>query len=632
MNCNVAILAGGMGTRLRGRVGDLPKPLAPIIDKPVLEYQLELCKSYGFHRIALLVHYQSEKIQTYFGDGSKWGVQLTYIIETEARGTAGALRDALDHLEDQFFVFYADTYLDINLMQMWAESKKSKGIGTIFLHPNDHPYDSDLVEVNNDGYVAAIRPYPHPEGACYSNLVNAALYVLRKAPLYQLIPEHGKYDLAKHTFSAALNDGLMLKAYISPEYIKDMGTPDRLDKVERDILQGLPEKLSTRTLRRAVFLDRDGTLNEEVNHLSSPEQLVLLSGVCDAIHQLNRAGILAICVTNQPVVARGDVSFDELRMIHAKLDHLLGLGHAYLDRLYFCPHHPDNGFEGEITTLKVLCSCRKPNTGLIDQAVNELAIDRRFSWMIGDTSGDVVAGQRACVRTILLRTGYAGRDYKYAVQPDYICDDLSSAIRWILLGHEQMTRQLIPIAIDAQNERFLLVGGPARSGKSMAAQVLKEIFSFMGKTVHVISLDSWLKDPVVRIEGQGILSRYDLANAMSQLRLLKDSTQRIKLDIPLWDRKLRMKRASQRFCIGPDDLIVIEGVPSLLHEELRKLALCSIYVDVPVSLRHQRLYWEYRWRGLDDSAIEHLIESREKDEIPYVLKSKSYARYTVFME
>jgi histidinol-phosphate phosphatase family protein len=359
-NCSVVILAGGQGTRLSSRSGDLPKAMVNILGKPCLHHQIDLCLKYGFTKIALLVHHRYEKIYEYFGDGSKFGVCISYVIEEMPRGTAGALRDALPFLSKRFLVMYGDTYIDVDLQKFWNRHALSGSVGTLFLHPNDHPQDSDIVDIDILGTVRNIFPYPHPEGFEARNLVNAALYVLERDGLEDVTPKDGKADIAKDMFPRMLASERSLHGYISSEYIKDMGTPERLDKVEGDIISGLPDKLSSRHLRSAVFLDRDGTLIREVNHLTSPGQLELLPGVATAIRQLNRNGILSIVITNQPVVARGDITFAELDLIHARLETHLGLNGAYIDGLYFCPHHPQSGFKNEVPELKIRCRCRKP--------------------------------------------------------------------------------------------------------------------------------------------------------------------------------------------------------------------------------------------------------------------------------
>lgn len=631
--CNVAILAGGKGTRLKDRSGSLPKPMVPILGKPVLEHQIELCKRFGFSRIALLVHHQSETIRAYFEDGSRWNVELTYVDEDQPRGTAGALADALNYLDEEFLVLYADTYADIDLRKFWDASRRhADTAGSLLLHPNDHPHDSDLVELGDGGYVQGIRPYPHPEGACYRNLVNAALYFLRKNSIGSFVPSVGRFDLAKDIFPEIINAGFRFQSFVTPEYIKDMGTPDRLDKVERDIVTGLPDRLSDRDLRVAVFIDRDGTINKEVNHLNRPDQLELIPGAGDALRLLNRAGVLAVGVTNQPVLARGDVTWAELEGIHARLDQLLGEKKAYLDGLYVCPHHPDKGFEGEVPELKVKCDCRKPETGLIDRAVRELSIDRRKSWMIGDTTSDMVAGKRAGLRTILVRTGYAGLDGKHEAIPDYVVPDLQAAINLALHGHAAIVRQLFDICSQAAKARIVLIGGCARSGKTTVASVLSEMMSESGRVVHVISLDGWLKPLEDRTEGDGVTGRYDMDAVRGLLLPLIASGSRHAISIPQYERKSRSFQKPIDYSVGPDDLLIIEGVTGLLDKQLLDHAEVKIYVDVSDEIRMARLEEDYAWRGENQNDFGSRLALREKDEVPMVRASASCATHRVFTE
>lgn len=630
--CQVAILAGGMGTRLRERSGDLPKPMVPVLGKPVLYHQIELCRKHGFTNIALLVGYRHEKIVEYFGDGTTLGVKLRYSIETQPRGTAGALRDALPMLSDRFLLLYGDTFVDVDLRKFWNEHETTGAVGTLFLHPNDHPQDSDLVEIDADGAVRAILSYPHPEGRDVRNLVNAALYVLNRDVLEYVTPAKGKADIAKEMFPRMLELKLYLHGYVSPEYIKDMGTPERLEKVEHDLITGLPERLSGRHLRSAVFLDRDGTINREVIHLKSPDQLEILPGAAVAIRRLNRNGTLAVVITNQPVIARGEVSVEGLGRIHARLESLLGSDGAYLDGLYFCPHHPERGFPGEVPELKVACDCRKPQPGLIERACRDLDIGRQGSWMVGDSTSDVEAGRRAGLRTVLLRSGHAGSDAKYPARPDYIVPDLSEAVEWILVGHTHLSRRLASIAVEASRGiRLVLIGGLARAGKSFSAQVLKELLQVLGCQAHVISLDGWLKPKSQRTEGLGVCERYDLAAASAAIKSVISSKFRVLFLEPLYDRLTRNPNSKfNEYSIGPTDVLIVEGVPALLMDDLLGLnEVIKIYVDVARDLREGRLKRDYTWRGMP--CEEHLatMTSREFDETPIVEYTRNIADFIV---
>jgi histidinol-phosphate phosphatase family protein len=166
--------------------------------------------------------------------------------------------------------------------------------------------------------------------------------------------------------------------------------------------------------------------------LRTAEQLELLPGAADAVHALNLAGYRTVLVTNQPVVAKGFTSDAELRCTHNKLETLLGMEHAFLDRIYFCPHHPEKGFPGERPALKIACNCRKPKTGMVEQAVRDLNIDLTRSWFIGDTTTDIQTARNAGIRSILVGTGYGGGDQRHAVSPDHTAPDVKAAVELLL--------------------------------------------------------------------------------------------------------------------------------------------------------------------------------------------------------
>jgi histidinol-phosphate phosphatase family protein len=628
--CDAALLAGGQGTRLRERAGDLPKPMVPLLGRPLLDYQLDLCRIHGLTRVLLLVHYNHDAIRAHVGDGSQYGLTVEYAVEAEPRGTAGALGDALARLADTFVVLYADTYLDVDLRRIREVHARRSADATLFLHPNDHPHDSDLVELNDEGFVTALHPYPHPDGAEYDNLVNAALYVMRREALEAMIDRDRKADLAKDLFPRMLGAGRRLVGYVSPEYIKDVGTPERLDRVQADIAAGVPGRLSARVLRSAVFLDRDGTLNKDVNYLRRPDQLTVLPGVSPALQRLNRAGRLAVVVTNQAVVARGEATFADLKQVHRRLTHLLGLEHAYVDRIYMCPHHPDGGFPHEVAELKVACSCRKPATGMIDEACRDLQIDRRASWIVGDTTSDVETGRRAGLRTILVRTGYAGQDGRFPFRPDYVVPDLPAAVDWILDGHPAMVRRMAPVAAAALEARLVVIGGLARTGKSSAAQVLREILADLGRTAHVFPLDSWLKPAAERTEGTGVAARYDFDAMLSLVAPLLRARTVESVAVPMYDRARRATYERRvDMTIGPDDVIVVEGVPALLDKRLADAANVRVHVEMPEPARIARLRADYRWRGEPDATVDALLASRLLDETAPVQLARSRADFVV---
>lgn len=416
------ILAGGKGTRLASRLGGLPKPLVPVAGIPLLQIQLELLRKHGIFDAMILVNHKKEAIEEFCQKNGNFGMNLSLLDDGEPRGTAGAALAALSSLPDEagdLLILYGDTLLNIDLGAFLASHRASGADATLFVHPNSHPGDSDLVEIDKSGWIKAFHPYPHPAGVDYANLATAALYAARGKALAEQALKEWKMplDFAKELFPAMLAEGRKLRAYQSPEYIKDMGTPERLDSGCADFLSRRFHNGSLATPKAAVFLDRDGVINREKGFLRHKDDLELLPGSAKAIKRLNHSGYLCVVVTNQPVIARGECGEEELAGIHARLDTLLGAEGAWLDRLYYCPHHPDRGFPGEVKELKIACACRKPEPGLLLKAARELNVDLEKSWLVGDMTSDILAGRRAGVKTILVETGFGGKDGKHDVDP-----------------------------------------------------------------------------------------------------------------------------------------------------------------------------------------------------------------------
>lgn len=397
----VVIVAGGKGTRIASVNNEIPKAMIPVNDKPVLEMQVELAKRYGFTDFIFVIGHLGNIIKDYFGNGSKWNISINYYYEQSPLGTAGAFAELTAELTEDFFVFYGDTVMDINLDQMLAFHKEHKSDATLLLHPNDHPYDSDLVELDEQNRIVCFYPKPHPDGLICRNLVNAALYILSPS-LLPLIPKNEKSDFGKHVFPKALKEGVSLYGYVSSEYIKDMGTPDRYEKVCQDVWTGKVARMNRQYPRVAVFLDRDGVVSKEVDLLCRVEQLELIPGVAEAIKLINKKGYLVILVTNQPVIARNLCSIKELEYIHAKLETVLGEECAYLDAIYYCPHHPDKGYPEERKEYKITCECRKPKPGMLLLAAKDWNIDLSQSYIIGDRESDLLAGINAGLKSSLL--------------------------------------------------------------------------------------------------------------------------------------------------------------------------------------------------------------------------------------
>lgn len=424
------IMAGGKGTRLASVTKDIPKPMVPIDGKPLLEYQIENLKRCGVRNIILVIGYLGDVIKDYFGEGDRFGVSISYFIEETPLGTAGSLRELYERLEERFFLVFGDLFLNIDFQRFDEYHKSKQASITLFAHPNSHPYDSDIVITDEKSCVIEWSYKNSERTENYENLVNAGLYVVERE-FVESLPLHQKTDLEKDVITKKLATRKIF-AYRSTEYVKDIGTPERLSRVTADYRNGVCEQRNLRNKQKVIFLDRDGTINQYVGFLRTADQMKLEDTAAEAIRLINESEYLAIVVTNQPVVARGECSFEELDRIHKRLYTLLGKEGAYLDGLYFCPHHPDSGYSGERRELKIDCDCRKPKIGMLKKAEKEFNVDLSDSWFIGDTGIDIQTGLNGGMRTVLLQTGDPNKNEKYSAEASYVAMDLLQAVKHIL--------------------------------------------------------------------------------------------------------------------------------------------------------------------------------------------------------
>lgn len=408
------IMAGGRGTRISELFPDIPKPLIPIDNIPVLEREICSLRDQGFKEIILTISYLHQKIEEHFGDGSRLNTDIQYFVEETPLGNAGALFKLRYQLGDEpFLLLNADAVFDVDFNRMIGFHKAHNALVTIFTHPNSHPYDSGLIISGENNVVEQWLIKEDIRPKYYKNKVNAGLHVISPVVLDKLticpelvgtIGEDGriiKTDLDRQILRPLCGTGTMY-CYDSPEYVKDMGTPERYEAVCRDYKNGVVAAKNLSNKQKAIFLDRDGTINKYVGFLRDIDKFELIDGVVEAIKRINESGYLAIVVTNQPVIARGEVNINQLEEIHKKLETELGLKGAYIDDLYYCPHHPHKGYSGEVKELKVDCGCRKPKPGMLFQASKKYNIDLLQSWMVGDKESDILAGVNAGCKTVLL--------------------------------------------------------------------------------------------------------------------------------------------------------------------------------------------------------------------------------------
>lgn len=427
------IMAGGKGTRLATLTKDeIPKPMVAVAGKPLLLWQIERLKENGITDIIMVIGHLGEKIQEYFGDGNGFGVRIRYFVEETPLGTAGSfyyLKDMLD--EDTFVMMSGDLFFDIDFERMIRFHKEKGSVATLFVHPNGHPHDSDLLVLDQEDRAVRFDSKHNVRDYWYDNCVNAGIFVFNKM-ICDRVPEPVKRNLENDIIKGMIDDGIPVYGYCSPEYVKDVGTVERIEQALVDIESGLVSGKSLKKKQKCIFMDRDGTINQYRGFIYKEEDFELEDCAIEAIRKINKSGYLGIVVTNQPVVARGLCEIEDVERIHKKLATILGREGVFLDDILFCPHHPDKGFPEENPAYKIPCECRKPKTGMIQKAAERYNIDLENSWIVGDTTMDIQTGVNAGLHTALVMTGEGGNDKKYDVQPEIVGKDLLEAVELIL--------------------------------------------------------------------------------------------------------------------------------------------------------------------------------------------------------
>ena len=618
------ILAGGKGTRLAERLNGRPKPLVDIDGRPLLARQFGHLRAAKVTEILVLANHGITDVEVFCRDPTFEDLKITVIDDGEPRGTAGALLNVFDVLAERFFVIYGDTLFDIDLDRFWSEHALSGAQASLLLHPNDHPFDSDLVEVDGQLRIIGFHAPPHGQEEWLPNLVNAAMYIIERGAIAFWRDYPRPSDIARDLFPAMLRRTTRMQGYLSFEYIKDIGTPKRLDLAVQHLRMGVVERARKSSPQALVFMDRDGTINELRGHLAKAEDFTLIEGAAQAIRNLNGSEYRVVVATNQPVLARGECDFAELRRIHAKLETQIGKFGAFVDRIEVCPHHPDRGFVGEAAGLKVTCKCRKPGTLMVERACEALNADRARSWFIGDSTADMLCAARAGLRSVLVATGEGGLDGKYAVRPDYTADDLSSAVSFILNVHGRLLELIGGTVASISHGHLVLIGGLAKTGKSSISSALREALRARGVASEILSLDGYLLDRNKR--EPGVLGRYDLLSAIDMLAPWLAGSSPLDVESPHYDRRLRKRmNTTIPLMLPPSGVLIVEGVPALLCDIVTDRPIHRIFVQGSESTRKSRVISDLIHRDESLMSAQHAYEAREEDESRIILATLKQA-------
>ncbi len=385
------ILAGGLGTRLRSKVAELPKSMAPINGIPFLQYQLNYLAQFDIKTVYLAVGYLSEVITEFFGNNYK-GMDIVYSFEKEPLGTGGAISQALAETKtDEILILNGDTMFQVELNEFYKSHIENKADFSMALKPLENFERYGVVQLNNDNQVIGFEEKQFQE----AGIINGGVYILNKKALTSYsFPK--KYSFEKEFLESKFNK-LKFNGFISNGYFLDIGIPDDYDQAQEDF-----KRYSNWNLDKTwtLFLDRDGVINTHIKggYVTGLDNFEFIEGVLSSIPKLNKVFGKIVVVTNQQCIGKGIITEEELNTIHSHMKIEIKKNGGQLDAVYFAPQLVSENSE-----------MRKPNTGMADKAKYQFPeIEFSKSIMVGDSLSDMEFGRRKGMKLVYINPGLNG--------------------------------------------------------------------------------------------------------------------------------------------------------------------------------------------------------------------------------
>ena len=378
------VLAGGLGTRLRGVVGECPKCLAPVAGRPFLDWLLDNLELCGFNHILLSLGHGSDAVRAFVAQRASRS-EIDCIVESEPLGTGGAIRLALGHArEDNVFVLNGDTWFDVSFREMLEANCESGATATLALKPLRDFDRYGTVTLGEDG--RTIEAF-HEKAPCAEGLVNGGIYLLQRDAL-QAMPE--RFSMEREWLEPQVATGC-LAGYVSDGYFLDIGIPEDYERAQADFFLGAHKRYDT------LFLDRDGVIDVELesDYVKRPEEMIFLPGALEAIARLQPLFARTLVVTNQRGVAKGVMTLEDLDRVHRHMLAQVEAAGGHIDKIYFS------------TGMDESDPRRKPNPGMFLDAQEDFPmIDPERSLMVGDKPTDMEFAARCGLPGVLVSAQY----------------------------------------------------------------------------------------------------------------------------------------------------------------------------------------------------------------------------------
>lgn len=368
------VLAGGMGTRLRPFTEKEPKPMYPVGGEPFIGHLMKQIKQFGIENVLLLLGYKADRIIDYLRDGENFGLHISYEVTPVEFQTGDRIFHARDKLEPFFLLMYCDNYCPVDFEELKRDFFWHNALVQISVYDNRDNYTKSNVRTGENGEVLI---YDKKRIAAGLLGVDIGYALIRRELLDQLMCDGGSFEETAYSYAAAQN---RMFATITKHRYYSIGSWGRME-LTRKFFENRP----------TVFLDRDGTINVKAPkacYIESCEQFVWLEGAKEAIRLLKKNGFRVLMITNQPGIARGNLTEETLEAIHEKMQRDLEQAGAGIDKIYVCPHDWEEG-----------CECRKPKPGMLYQAQKDYDLDLTKCILIGDDERDMAAGKAAGCKT-----------------------------------------------------------------------------------------------------------------------------------------------------------------------------------------------------------------------------------------
>lgn len=384
------IFAGGLGERLKPFTETNPKPMYPIQGKPFISYLVEQIRDFGIRDIVILLGYLPEKVMDYLGDGSDYGVHISYFVTPVEYDTQWRLKAAQDVLKSEFLVMYCDNLCPVDFPKLCEQYEKNQSLIQFSAYKNLDGYTKSNLKIAENGQVLVYDKKRLTEGL---QGVDIGYAIVSKEVLSLMSEQNENFEAVVYPKLVAM--GKLFATETEHRYYS-IGSFARIELTEQ-YLSG----------QKYIFLDRDGTMNERAPkacYITRPEQFIWLDGAKEAVRLLKEAGYTIILISNQAGIARGAMTEQDLEDIHEKMQRELQEVGGKIDRIYYCPHDWDEG-----------CRCRKPSPGMLYQAQKDCSFDLTKCVMMGDDDRDMITAAAAGVRGIQITEDYtllqAVKDY-----------------------------------------------------------------------------------------------------------------------------------------------------------------------------------------------------------------------------